>query len=280
MASRQHRQLIASVLVVMAGACHAGPDARQDQTRAGRVRRRRGRPRATAGQRRQRSDRVVGRRTGRHRLGGGDRDKRDRRHRGVPERQRSRPRREVRLPQRAEPSPGVELVPRQPGRIQRRAVRAVQDAFSISIPITRIRRCAPSPESGSARRSCRRWPADRPRWTLDHIGIGPDPVRLRRRRRSSRRERQSPLPFGFAFENPRTFEPLSGGRDVRPYDARLLARRVFQNTSLLIAKLRHGRQGGELGTRSAGLRQPRARWIACSSRARPATSAASMVSGR
>ena len=50
-------------------------------------------------------------------------------------------------------------------------------------------------------------------------------------------ERQSPLPFGFAFENPRTFEPLSAA-ETTVYDGRLLARRVFQNTSLLIAKLR------------------------------------------
>ncbi len=60
-------------------------------------------------------------------------------------------------------------------------------------------------------------------WTLDHLGIQPNP--------------QSPLPFGFAFENPRAFEPLTAA-ETRAYDARLLARRVFQNTSLLIAKLR------------------------------------------
>ncbi len=34
---------------------------------------------------------------------------------------------EVRLPQRTEPAAGLELVPRLPGRLQRRAVRAVQD---------------------------------------------------------------------------------------------------------------------------------------------------------
>ena len=62
-------------------------------------------------------------------------------------------------------------------------------------------------------------------------------VRLRRRRCASGSERQSPLPFGFAFENPRTFEPLSAA-ETTAYDGRLLARRVFQNTSLLIAKVR------------------------------------------
>ena len=86
-------------------------------------------------------------------------------------------------------------------------------------------------------------------------------------------ERQSPLPFGFAFENPRSFEPLSAA-ETTVYDGRLLARRVFQNTSLLIAKAANRRHGGELGARSAGLRESRVRWIACSFRARPATSAA------
>lgn len=50
-------------------------------------------------------------------------------------------------------------------------------------------------------------------------------------------QRQSPLPFGFAFENPRECAPLSGPARVRA-DARLLARRVFRNSSLLIAKAR------------------------------------------
>ena len=50
-------------------------------------------------------------------------------------------------------------------------------------------------------------------------------------------ERRSPLPFGFAFENPRAFEPLSAA-EATVYDGRLLARRVFQNTSLLLAKVR------------------------------------------
>jgi hypothetical protein len=63
------------------------------------------------------------------------------------------------------------------------------------------------------------------RWTFDHIGIGPNP------------NGQSPLPFGFAFENPRTFEPLTAA-ETTIYDGRLLARRVFQNTSLLLAKVR------------------------------------------
>jgi mono/diheme cytochrome c family protein len=75
------------------------------------------------------------------------------------------------------------------------------------------------------------------RWTLDHLGVGPDPVDYVDGVARPASERQSPLPYGFAFENPRTFEPLSAA-ETQVYNGRLLARRVFQNTSLLLAKLR------------------------------------------
>jgi hypothetical protein len=74
-------------------------------------------------------------------------------------------------------------------------------------------------------------------WTLDHIGVGPDPGDYVDGIARPPSERRAPLPFGFAWENPRTFEPLSAA-EARVYDARLLARRVFTNTSLLVAKLR------------------------------------------
>lgn len=74
-------------------------------------------------------------------------------------------------------------------------------------------------------------------WTLDHLGVRPDPADYANGVALPIAQRQSPLPFGFAFENPRTFEPLSDVQ-LKVEDARLLARRVFQNTSLLIAKLR------------------------------------------
>ncbi len=74
-------------------------------------------------------------------------------------------------------------------------------------------------------------------WTLDHIGIGPDPGDYADGVARPVSERRAPLPFGFAYENPRTFEPLSAAEST-VYDARLLARRVFTNTSLLVAKLR------------------------------------------
>lgn len=74
-------------------------------------------------------------------------------------------------------------------------------------------------------------------WTLDHIGVGPGPSDYVNGVARPADQRQSPLPFGLAFENPRSFEPLSAGERTAA-DARLLARRVFKNTSLLIAKVR------------------------------------------
>jgi len=76
-----------------------------------------------------------------------------------------------------------------------------------------------------------------PAWTMDHIGIGPNPRDYVDGVARPAGERQSPLPFGFAFENPKVFEPVSSA-EIAVLDGRLLARRVFQNTSLLIAKLK------------------------------------------
>ena len=74
-------------------------------------------------------------------------------------------------------------------------------------------------------------------WTLDHLGVGPDPGDYTDGVARPASERRSPLPYGFAFENPREFAPLSQV-DTAAYDARLLAKRVFKNTSLLLAKVR------------------------------------------
>ncbi len=74
------------------------------------------------------------------------------------------------------------------------------------------------------------------KWTLDHIGVGPSPSDYVDGVARPADQRQSPLPYGFAFENPRTFEPLSA-TETAVYDTRLLARRVLPNTTLLIAKL-------------------------------------------
>jgi mono/diheme cytochrome c family protein len=73
-------------------------------------------------------------------------------------------------------------------------------------------------------------------WTMDHIGMGPNPTDYDEGVARPVAERRSPLPFGFAFENPRSFEPLSAA-EAKVHDGRLLSRRVFQNTSLLLAKL-------------------------------------------
>jgi hypothetical protein len=81
------------------------------------------------------------------------------------------------------------------------------------------------------------WDQKAPAWTLDHIGVGPDPDDYVAGVPRPNGQRQSPLPYGFAFENPQVFEPLSGAARTTT-DARLLARRVFKNSSLLIAKLR------------------------------------------
>jgi hypothetical protein len=74
-------------------------------------------------------------------------------------------------------------------------------------------------------------------WTLDHLGVGPSPSDYVDGVARPASERESPLPFGFAFENPRSFEPLSD-IETRRRDAQLRLKQVFQNTSLLLAKLK------------------------------------------
>jgi hypothetical protein len=105
----------------------------------------------------------------------------------------------------------------------------------------------PNHENPTLRAIARIWKRETPmpmgsgtnatRWTFDHIGIGPNPSDYVDGVARPASERRSPLPFGFAFENPRTFEPLSAA-EAKLYDTRLLTRRIFQNTSLLIAKVR------------------------------------------
>lgn len=73
--------------------------------------------------------------------------------------------------------------------------------------------------------------------TMDHLGFSPSPSDYRDGVALPAAERASPLPYGFAFENPRAFEPLSAVESTVT-DGRLLARRVFRNTTLLAAKLR------------------------------------------
>jgi hypothetical protein len=76
-------------------------------------------------------------------------------------------------------------------------------------------------------------------WTIDHIGVAPNPVDYVDGVARPVDRREEPLPSGLAFENPRTFEPLSAA-EMPVYDGRLLARRVFRNSSLLIATIQSG----------------------------------------
>lgn len=76
-------------------------------------------------------------------------------------------------------------------------------------------------------------------FTLDHLGVGPAPSDYVDGLPRLPADRRSPLPYGFAYENPATFAPLSRAEQVA-VDAQLLAHRAFRNTALLIAKLRAG----------------------------------------
>ena len=93
------------------------------------------------------------------------------------------------------------------------------------------------------------------RWTFDHIGIGPNPSDYVDGVARPPSERQSPLPFGFAFENPRSFEPLSAARDDGLRRTAAGAARLSEHESADRQGANH-RQGGELGARPAGLREP------------------------
>src|SRR5215510_4206068 len=78
-------------------------------------------------------------------------------------------------------------------------------------------------------------------WTFDHLGVGPNPADYVDGVARPVSERQSPLPFGFAYENPRSFEPISD-LEMKRYDTQLRLKSVFQITSLLLAKLRTANQ--------------------------------------
>jgi hypothetical protein len=93
------------------------------------------------------------------------------------------------------------------------------------------------------------------KWTFDHIGVGPNPSDYVEGIARPVSERQAPLPFGFAFENPRSFEPLSDVEMARR-NAELRLKSVFQNTSLLIAKLKTADQEEEWETDRPGFGTP------------------------
>ncbi len=198
----------------------------------------------------------MGRWAGRHRLGGGDRETRAG-HRRIPERRRSGPRREVRFPQRTESAAGLELVPRQPGRVQRRAVRALQDD-----PRSRSRII----QNPTLRAIARIWKREaivpagsgtpEARWTFDHIGIGPNPSDYVDG--VARPASRAPVAAAVRIRvrEPALVRAAVGGRDDGLRRAAAGAARLSEHEPADRQGPRHG-HGGELGTRPAGLRQPR-----------------------
>ena len=111
----------------------------------------------------------------------------------------------------------------------------------------------PNHENETLRRVARIWKreasvlpdgASGPVWTVDHIGFGPHPDDYNNGVALPPSERQWPLPYGFVFENPAVFEPLSNA-EAKVIDGRLLARRLLQRTTLLLAKIRGNREDWE-----------------------------------
>lgn len=72
-------------------------------------------------------------------------------------------------------------------------------------------------------------------WTMDHLGVSPSPSDYDNG--VARPTGPAELPFGFAYENPRTFAPLTTAQNIQA-NANLLRKRVFKNTALLLAKLK------------------------------------------
>jgi hypothetical protein len=72
-------------------------------------------------------------------------------------------------------------------------------------------------------------------WTLDHIGVSPGPDDYDNG--VARPAGPASLPYGFAFENTRTFEPLSMA-GAKIIDTRLGLRSVAPKVALLVSKLR------------------------------------------
>ena len=105
----------------------------------------------------------------------------------------------------------------------------------------------PNHESPALRRIARIWRQDAAlaagpaaagsAWTFDHLGLSPHPSDYDAGVARPAADRRTALPFGLAFENPRSFEAMSAA-EIQVLDGRLLARRAFQNTSLLVARLR------------------------------------------
>lgn len=72
-------------------------------------------------------------------------------------------------------------------------------------------------------------------WTLDHIGVSPGPGDYENG--VAKPAGPASLPYGFAYENTRTFEPLSTAQQA-VIDGRLRLRSVAPKIALLVSKLR------------------------------------------
>ena len=171
-------------------------------------------------------------------------------------------------------APRLGLVPRQPCRLQRCAVRDPEDhpRFRSRSPNEHLREIAriwkheaelPLGTGSSATR-----------WTFDHLGVGPDPGRLCGRRRTACRGTEGAASVSASPSRIRRRSHRCRATQAKTLDARLFARRTFTNTSLLLAKARRPtrRRTGSATGRHSAARVPQ---IACSSPAPPATSGAS-----
>ena len=110
-------------------------------------------------------------------------------------------------------------------------------------------------------------------WTLDHIGVGPEPVRLRRRRGTPGERAAVAAAVRIRVREPALVRAAVRRRDDGRRRTAAGATRLSEHEPADRQAANRG-QGGELGARPARVSAAPAPWIACSFRARPAMSAA------
>ncbi len=162
---------------------------------------------------------------------------------------------DVRFPQRAESAAGLELVPRQPRRIQRRAVRALQDdSRSRSRPREPdAARHRPDLEARGGRAGGIGSAGD-PVDLRSHRHRA-EPVRLRRRRGAPAERTPVAASVRIRVREPALVRAAVGGRDDGLRRTAAGAARLSEHESA-DRQDANRRQGGELGARPAGLREP------------------------
>ena len=266
-------------LLLTAWGCSAVPTGndRAGVHRGGRAARRGG-PGGAARRRHGRRHQVVGGRTGGHRLAGRDRAARPR-DPGLPQRQR--PGRGPRNTDSAAGSirgwPGAGSSTTRSGSTACRS--CCSRRFSTSIPTTRIRRCAGSRASGSGSRSCR-WAPGRP----PRAGRSITSASVRTRPTTSTASRARPASGGRRCRSgspSRTRARSSRSRRPRPRSTTGGCWRGASSATPACCSPRCAPPSTRTtGSATAPASAARAAWIACSSRARRATSAASWWTGR